>query len=63
MKLYDVPRGSKIEIIEGFAPPGGPLIKAGDIMNFSHIDGMYSVCFRDGERVYLNADANVKIIT
>ena len=63
MKLYDVEDGSKVKVIKGYAPPGAPMINPGDVLKFSHIDGMFSVCFRDGERCYLSADAEVEITT
>ena len=35
MKLYDVPRNSKIKIGD-------------DILDFKHVDGMYSLCYTEG---------------
>ena len=63
MKLYNVPRGSKIKVIDGIIPPGGPLIKKGEELEFDHIDGMYSVCYNlNDELVHLAAFAEVEIL-
>lgn len=44
MKLYDVPRHSRI------------IIEDGTELTFDHIDGMYSVCYTDsGDVVHLAA--------
>ena len=50
MKLYDVPRNTRI--------------KVGDLeLNFKHIDGMYSLCQTDdGETVHLAAWTEVEIL-
>ena len=51
MKLYDVPRNSRIGL-----PDGGEL-------NFSHIDGMYSYCTDDdGKVVHLAAWSDVQLL-
>jgi len=51
MKLYDVPRNSRIKIIEG------------EELNFRSVDGMYSYCTRDnGEVVHLAAWTEVELI-
>ena len=64
MKLYDVPRNSRIKIIvEDKVPPDAPKITEGEELNFRSIDGMYSYCTRDnGEVVYLVAWTEVEII-
>lgn len=50
MKLYNVPRNSRIKVV-------------GEELNFRSIDGMYSYCTRDdGEVVHLVAWAEVEII-
>ena len=50
MKLYEVPRNTKIN-----SPLG--------ILNFSHIDGMYSYCVNEkNEVVHLAAFTEVEII-
>lgn len=51
MKLYDVPRNSRIGL-----PDGGEL-------NFSHVDGMYSFCTDDdGKVVHLAAWSDVQLL-
>ena len=64
MKLYDVPRNSRIKVVEeGKVPPVAPTINEGEELNFRSIDGMYSYCTRDnGDVVHLVAWAEVKII-
>jgi len=64
MKLYNVPRGNKIKIIDGnyLTPIGAPPLKQGDELFFDHVDGMYSVCFLDGELVHLSSSAEVEIL-
>ena len=69
MKLYDVPRNSRIKVISGEGgrevqvPPGAPQIKEGEELNFRSIDGMYSYCTRDnGEVVHLAAWTEVKYL-
>ena len=50
MKLYNVPRNSYIQIQDL-------------TLLFSHLDGMYSVCFTiEGDRMHLSAFADVEII-
>jgi len=55
MKLYEVPRKTKIKVLEeGYE---------GQILNFSHIDGMYSFCTNHkGEVVHLAAWTDVEIV-
>ena len=64
MKLYDVPRGTKIRVLGNIMiPPAAPIIHVGDEMLFNNLDTMYSNCTKDdGETVYLSASAEVKII-
>ena len=64
MKLYDVPRNSRIKIIGDIkVPPGAPSLKEGQELNFRSIDGMYSYCTTDsGEVVHLVAWAEVELI-
>lgn len=64
MKLYDVPDNSKIRlIVDGDVPPAAPELKKNDVLTFSHIDGMYSLCFdSEGNPVHLIATAEVEII-
>ena len=64
MKLYDVPRGTKIRVLgEANSPPFAPEINIGDELYFYHTDGMYSYCEdKDGNVVHLVAWAEVEII-
>lgn len=64
MKLYDVPRNSRIKVVSDIkVPPAAPDIEEGDELKFRNIDGMYSYCTRDdGEVVYLAAWAEVEIL-
>ena len=51
MKLYDVPRDTRIRMRDGFE------------LNFHHIDGMYSYCTMDsGVPVHLEAWCEVEIV-
>ena len=64
MKLYDVPRNSKIRVLGDIKiPPAAQNIEEQEVLNFSHVDGMYSYCTRDnGEVVHLVAWAEVEIV-
>ena len=66
MKLYDVPRGTPVRVIGGTPyriPPGSPEIHDNDIIDFHHIDGMYSYCTNQkGETVHLAAWTEVEIV-
>lgn len=55
MKLYEVPRNTKIRVLEeGFEH---------QVLTFKHIDGMYSFCFNDkGQVVHLAAWTDVEIV-
>ena len=56
MKLYDVPRNTRIRVPAG--DDGKPL----DLL-FDHIDGMFSVCRRDdGCVVHLPACTEVEVL-
>jgi len=63
MKLYDVPQNSKIRVIDDIKIPiASPQIVKNEILNFSHIDGMYSFCTNlKGDIVHLAAWAEVEI--
>jgi len=50
MKLYDVPRNSKIKLEDG------------TVLDFRHIDGMYSLCYRDGYPVHPAAWTEVEVV-
>lgn len=62
MKLYEVPRNTKIKVIKSEGvPPGGINISDGEIIDFKHLDGMYSYCKNDrGEIVHLPAWTEVE---
>lgn len=64
MKLYDVPRNSRIKVVvNDKVPPLASPINEGEELNFHHIDGMYSYCTRDnGEVVHLVAWAEVEYL-
>ena len=51
MKLYDVPRNSRIRLDDGTQ------------LNFKHIDGMYSLCLTDNnEPVHIAAWTEVAVV-
>lgn len=63
VKLYDVPGNTRIKLIGDIKVPIGALpLKEGDIVDFKNIDGMYSLCYKDGERCYLAGWTEVEII-
>ena len=64
MKLYDVPRNSRIKVVvNDKVPPEAAPINEGEELNIKHLDGMYSYCTRDnGEVVHLVAWAEVEYL-
>jgi len=65
MELYKVPKNSKIKIIDKDVknPPASLPQKAGDVLNFSHIDGMYSYCTdKDDNVVHIAAWTDVEVV-
>jgi|TARA_R110000868_G_scaffold285690_2_gene546169 hypothetical protein len=64
MKLYDIPKGSKIRIIsDADTPPESPKLNQEDILIFDHLDGMYSYCINlKGEIVHLAGWTEVEIV-
>tara|TARA_B100000497_G_C7370170_1_gene238578 strand:+ start:248 stop:448 length:201 start_codon:yes stop_codon:yes gene_type:complete len=63
MKLYSVPRNSRIKLVGDIKTPASPMVEGEEILNFSHVDGMYSYCTRDnGEVVHLAASTEVEVI-
>ena len=64
MKLYYVPINTKIKVMGDVKTPiGSPEIKKGDIIEFGHIDGMYSFCKNEkGDVVHLAAWTEVEIL-
>lgn len=65
MKLYQVPRKTKIRLImeDNDSPPASlPLLKD-DILFFDHLDGMYSFCIDElGNIVHLAGYTEVEIV-
>ena len=50
VKLYDVPRGSKIKFFD-------------EVLTFHRLDGMYSVCTNEeGKLVHLSVGAPVEVL-
>lgn len=63
MKLHSVPWNTKIRVLEeATVPPGASEIHKGDELTFYTIDGMYSLCKKGDESVYLAAWTEVEII-
>ena len=64
MKLYDVPNNSKIKVLGDIKiPPAAQNIEEQEVLNFSHVDGMYSYCTNsNNEVVHLAAWAEVEIV-
>lgn len=64
MNLYNVPRNTIVRIIQAEAPPPGGLpVKEAQLINFHHIDGMYSYCTdMSGNVVHLKAWTDVEPI-
>jgi hypothetical protein len=64
MQLYEVPNGSKIRVLGDIkTPPASTKIEVNDVLEFSHVDGMYSRCKNsEGQEVHLVAWAEVEII-
>jgi hypothetical protein len=59
MKLYDIPRDSKILLTIG--KPGEEGKEA--MCDFKHVDGMYSLIYTpDGSAVHLGATTEVKLV-
>jgi len=64
LKLYDVPRNTKIKVlISSSAPPGARVVQQEEILDFSHVDGMYSYCKdKNGMIVHIPAWEEVEIV-
>jgi len=64
MRLYEVPRNSRIRVNSNKDhPPAHRNFAAGEELTFSHIDGMYSLCYdKDGHPVHLSAMADVEVL-
>ena len=65
MKLYELKRHTKFRILEDTQiPPGAPPVDGDTVYTFDHIDGMYSLCIDEEERiVHISASAEVEPIT
>ena len=65
MKLYDVPRNTKIKVLTEYSdiPPAAKGVAKNEILKFSHIDGMYSLCYtEDGDIIHIAAWTEVEVI-
>ena len=66
MKLYECPRNVQVRVIGGElakTPIGSPRVEGEEIINFKHVDGMYSLCTNQkGETVHLAAWTEVEIV-
>lgn len=64
MKLYEVPKGSHVQLLETpTIPPVHTELRKDDILYFDHIDGMYSYCIdKDGFTVHPAAHTEVLIV-
>lgn len=64
MKLYEVPRFTKIRVIgDTTAPPDARKAFENEILKFHHIDGMYSYCTDgNGDPVHLPAWQEVRLV-
>ena len=64
MKLYDVPRGSKIKLVEDpKTPPAHKHLNTGEVLRFAHLDGMYSYCTdADGNAVHIAGWTEVEVV-
>ena len=64
MKLYEVPKGSHVQLLETpTIPPVHTELRKDDILYFDHIDGMYSYCLdKNKQVVHLAAWTEVEIV-
>ena len=64
MKLHEVAPGSKVRILsDAKVPPAHREFEEGEVLDFHHIDGMYSYCKDNkGNVVHLVAWADVEIV-
>ncbi len=64
MKLYEVKSPCKIRIKEiDSVPPAHRELHQGEIVNFKHLDGMYSLCYTEqGEMIHPAAWTEVEIV-
>lgn len=63
MQLHQCLRDSIVRLLEDArVPPGAPPLKKYDLVEFGHIDGMYSYCKKGGEVVHLAAWTEVEFV-
>jgi hypothetical protein len=65
MKLYEVPRNTKVVLKQPAGhPPDSLAPEVEETYQFKHIDGMYSYCIRlsDNRVVHIQAWAEVEVI-
>tara|TARA_B100000287_G_scaffold324106_1_gene308188 strand:- start:630 stop:833 length:204 start_codon:yes stop_codon:yes gene_type:complete len=65
MKLYEVPRNSKIRIIDEdvMSPWGAKSVNTGDVLDFHNIDGMYSLSYdEDKNPVHIATWTEVEVL-
>jgi len=65
IELGDVPNNTKIKVMDKKVrvPPFAPPVETGTILNFHHLDGMYSYnTDEDGNVVHIVAWSKVQII-
>jgi hypothetical protein len=63
-QLFELPKGVKIRVLEPVRTPiGGKPIHKGDILQFDHVDGMYSYCIdADGDVVHPAAWTEAEVV-
>ena len=64
MKLYEVPRRTKIRLIgDAYVPPSAVHLKDNDVLLFDHLDGMYAFCYDvSGNIVHPMVTSEVEVI-
>lgn len=65
MKLYDVPRETFVRLTEDASVPVGcQPIKAGEVIFFDHLDGMYSFCMDKDKKeiIHIAAFTEVEVV-
>ena len=65
MKLYQVPRNTKVRLKSTESgPPASIDPEVGEVYSFKHVDGMYSLCYdSEGHMVHLPAWSEVEELT
>ena len=67
MKLFDVPRNTQIRLLETIennrVPPDCNPLRKGRVLNFDHIDGMFSFCKTlTGDTVHPSCMTEVELV-